>query len=139
MRNVMLIVSVAVLFSIAAAKFLFDLGASSHAHPGNQPWAQNSMQAVAWNGDKWTVWIREDVFEQRPQEARGRSAHANGSLAFIDWNGEPWQAKIKGDVFLLAHRGDWKSSSESATAIRYRDWDGEHQLRTVTQLQRGTK
>ena len=136
MRKVILAVFSAVLFAVIAAKLAFDLSDPSRAHPGNQPWAQNTMQSVAWNGGKWTVWIRDGVFEQRPQDERRWSGHANSSLAFIDWDGEPWQAKIEGDAFLLAHRGDWKRSVGPAQAIRYRDWDGEYRLRTIAQLQR---
>ena len=124
------------LATIVAAKLLYEATAHKGAQPDNQPWAQNSMQFVSWNGEKWTAWIRDDAFEQRPQNAALWSGHANASLAFIDWEREPWQVKIDGDSFLVAHRGEWKGTIERVTAIRYRDWEGENRLRTLTQLKR---
>jgi hypothetical protein len=94
------------------------------------------MEFVAWNGEKWTAWIRDGAFEQRPSNEGQWSRHANASLAFIDWEGRPWQSKIDGDTLLLAYRGDWKGPTERVTAIRYRDWNGENQLRTPAQLRR---
>ena len=126
----------AVLVTIAAAKMMYEATAYTGAEPANQPWAQNSMEFVAWNGEKWTAWIRDDAFEQRPKNKGRWSTHANVSLAFIDWERKPWQVKIDGDAFLIAHRGDWKGSTERVSAIRYRDWKGENQLRTLNQLKR---
>lgn len=126
----------AVLVTIAAAKMMYEATAYTGAEPANQPWAQNSMEFVAWNGEKWTAWIRDDAFEQRPKNKGRWSTHANVSLAFIDWERKPWQVKVDGDAFLLAHRGDWKGSIERVSAIRYRDWKGENQLRTLNQLKR---
>ncbi len=136
MIKVVLGLSLAVLATIVAAKLTFDATIDTGAGPANQPWAQNSMEFVSWNGEKWTAWIRDDAFEQRPQNEGQWSGHANASLAFIDWEGRPWQAKIDMDTFLLAHRGDWKGAAERVTAIRYRDWKGENQLRTPAQLRR---
>ncbi len=136
MIKVVLAVAAAVLATIVAAKVMYEATAYAGAEPDNQPWAQTSMEFVAWNGEKWTAWIRDDVFEQRPQNDGPWSGHANASLAFIDWELKPWQVKIDGDAFLLAHRGDWKGVPERASAIRYRDWEGENQLRTLTQLKR---
>ena len=127
---------VAVLAIILAAKLAFDATSHKEAEPANQPWAQNTMEFVAWNGEKWTSWIHDGTFEQRPQNNAQWSSHANTSLAFIDWDGKPWQAKMDGDTLVLAHRGDWKGATKRVDAIRYRDWKGENQLRTLTQLKR---
>ena len=126
----------AVLAAIVGAKLAYEITVHTGAEPDNRPWAQNSMEFVAWNGEKWTAWIRDDAFEQRPQNETRWSGHTNTSLAFIDWERKPWQVKIDGDAFLLAKRGDWKGSTERVTAIRYRDWEGDNQLRTLMQLTR---
>ncbi len=136
MIKVVLGVVAAVLATIVAAKLAFDATAYTGAGPVHQPWAQNTMEFVAWNGEKWTAWIRDDNFEQRPQNEAKWHDHANISLAFIGWEYKPWQAKIDGDGFLLAHRGDWNGSTKRVSAIRYRDWKGENQLRTLAQLKR---
>ena len=136
MIKVILGLVAAVLVTIVAAKLMYEATAYAGAEPANQPWAQNSMEFVAWNGEKWTAWILDDAFEHRPKNKGRWSTHANVSLAFIDWERKPWQVKIDGDAFLLAHRGDWKGSTERVSAIRYRDWKGENQLRTLTQLKR---
>ena len=136
MIKVILGLVAAVLVTIVAAKLMYEATAYAGAEPANQPWAQNSMEFVAWNGEKWTAWIRDDAFEQRPQNDGRWSTHANVSLAFIDWERKPWQVKVDGDAFLIAHRGDWKGSTERVSAIRYRDWKGENQLRTLNQLKR---
>jgi hypothetical protein len=127
---------VAVLATAFAARLAVDAAVHTEAGPANEPWAQNRMELVAWNGEKWTAWVRDDVFEQRPQNEGRWSRHSNASLAFVDWEGQPWQAKIDGDAFLLAPRGEWNGSVERSTAIRYVDWNGQRQLRTVAQLQR---
>lgn len=132
---------VAVLFAAMAAavlgaKLLYEATARSEIAPAEQPWAQNRMEFVAWNGSRWTAWIRDDKFELQPQTPGKWQRHANATLAFIDWEGEPWQAKIERDEFLLAHRGNWRGQTERARALRYRNWQGEQQLRTVTQLRR---
>jgi hypothetical protein len=119
-----------------AAKLAFNATTYTEAEPASRPWAQDTMEFVAWNGEKWTAWIRDDAFEQRPQNEVKWSRHSNPSLAFIDWEGREWQAKIDGDEFLLAHRGNWKGAIEHVTALRYRDWEGERRLRTVAQLKR---
>ena len=136
MSKVVLGLVLAIVATIVAAKFAYEGTAFTGTSPTHQPWAQNSMEFVAWNGEKWTAWIRDEAFEQRPQDVQKWSPHANISLAFIDWKGSPWQAKIDGEEILLAHRGDWNDVSERGTAIRYRDWKGENQLRTLAQLKR---
>ncbi|WP_428102258.1 hypothetical protein [Candidatus Rariloculus sp.] len=127
----------AVALTIAGARFAFIESTETGAGPVNEPWAQNRMEYVAWNGAQWSAWIHGDAFELRPVDDSNWHRHANPSIAFIDWEGETWQAKIEGDEFLLAHRGDWSTHAETATAIRYRDWMGRNQLRTVAQLRRG--
>jgi len=136
MIKVVLGLLAAALVTVVAAKVAFEVTTYTGAEPANRPWAQSTMQFVAWNGEKWTAWIRDGAFEQRPQNEVQWSRHANPSLAFIDWEGRSWQAKIDGDALLLAYRGDWKGAAKRATAIRYRDWKGENQLRTLAQLQR---
>ncbi len=136
MIKVVLGLLAAVFAVIVAAKVAFEVTIYAGAEPANQPWAQSTMQFVAWNGEKWTAWIRDDAFEQRPQNDVQWSRHANTSLAFVDWEGRPWQAKIDGDALLLAERGDWKGPTERKSAIRYRDWKGKNQLRTLAQLKR---
>ena len=136
MIKVVLGLSAAVLVTILAAKLAYNATAYNGTEPANQPWALNTMEFVAWNGEKWTAWIRDNTFEQRPQNDVRWSSHANASLAFIDWEGRPWQAKIDGNGLLLAHRGDWQGSIERKTAIQYRDWKGKNQLRTLAQLKR---
>ena len=136
MVRVVLSLLASVLAVVVAAKLVFDATTYTGAEPANEPWAQNTMEFEAWNGEKWTAWIHDGAFELLPQDKVKWARHANVSLAFVDWGGETWQAKIDGDEYLLAHRGDWKGSTERATAIRYRDWQGEDQLRTVAQLKR---
>ena len=136
MVKIVLLLLAAVLATIGAAKLTFEANSDKGSDPGNQPWAQNRMEFIAWNNEKWTAWIYDDVFQQLPQNTTSWSRHANVSIAFIDWEGKTWQAKIDGEVFLLAYRGDWKGSVEPATAIRYRDWNGNKMLRTVVQLRR---
>jgi len=126
----------ALLVTIVAAKLVFEVTSYASDEPVNQPWAQNAMEFVAWNNEKWTAWIRDDAFEQLPQHKGKWSRHSNPSIAFIGWEGKPWQAKVDGEAFLLAHRGDWKGTAVRAIAIRYRDWEGNNQLRTVAQLRR---
>ena len=126
----------AVLATVVAAKLVYDATAYTSAAPINRPWAQTSMEFVAWNGTQWTAWVRDGVFVQRPQGDGRWSAHSNVSLAVVDWEGKPWQAKMDEDAFLLAHRGEWAGSVERRSAIRYRDWNGTNQLRTLIQLRR---
>jgi len=127
---------VLLLTPILAAKLVYNVTSYTNAEPVNQPWAQNSMQFVTWNGEKWTGWIRADLFEHRPENTAKWGQHATGSVAFLDWEETPWQAKIEGEEFLLAHHGDWQGHTERAKAIQYRDWEGNNQLRTVAQLRR---
>ncbi len=136
MIKVVLGLSAAVLVTILVAKLVYNVTAYNGTEPANQPWALNTMEFVAWTGEKWTAWIRDNTFEQRPQNDVRWSSHANASLAFIDWEGKPWQVKIDSDTLVLALRGDWKGSTQRVTAIRYRDWKGVNQLRTLTQLKR---
>ena len=131
-----LVAAVVVLFPVIAAKLMYDATTYTGMEPVNRPWAQNSMEFVAWNGEKWTAWIHNDIFAQRPQNVEKWHEHTNTSLAFVDWENQPWQAKIDGDGFVLAQRGDWKGETLRVRAIRYRDWKGKNQLRTLAQLNR---
>jgi len=125
-----------VLVVILAAKITYNLNTDYGDEPANIAWAQNEMQFVAWNNEKWTAWIHNGAFELAPQNTDTWSRHSNISLAFTDWQGESWQAKIDGETFLLALRGDWQGTVEQVDAIRFRDWSGNNQLRTVAELQR---
>lgn len=136
MAKVVSIVLAAVLGTIIAARVAFNLSTASEISSAHEPWAQNKMEFLTWNGEAWTAWIREDGFELRPQNQGKWSRHSNRSLAFVDWEGHAWQAKIDGEMFLLADQGDWSGTAKSVTAIRYRDWNGEDALRTVVQLRR---
>lgn len=126
----------AVLAAIFAARVLFNATVETNTEPIPQPWAQHAMEFVAWNGERWTAWIRDEKFELVPREEGKWQRHTNVSLAFIDWHGQPWQVKVDGERFLLARRGDWKGRVETVSALRYRDWRGHSQLRTVAQLRR---
>ena len=136
MAKVVLGLLAAFLVTILAARLAFYATIDTDSALANQPWAQDRMEFVTWNGERWTAWIRDGAFEHVPQNSSRWSRHSNSSLAFIDWEGEAWQAKISGEDFLLAHRGDWQEPTERAAAIRYRDWAGRHQLRSLAQLRR---
>ena len=136
MAKVLLGLFVAFLVTILAARAAFYASIPSDEVLAGEPCAQNKMEFVSWNGERWTAWVRDGVFEQEPQNSARWSRHSNGSLAFVDWDGEAWQAKVSGEGFLSAQRGDWQGPTESATAIRYRDWAGKHRVRTLAQLNR---
>lgn len=136
MAKVFLLLLAAVLAVIAAAHLTFNHITSTDGTAVHQPWAQDRMEFLAWNNEKWTAWVRDGSFELRPQNLKKWSRHSNASLAFVDWEGLEWQAKIDGDMLLLAQGGDWNAPSQRAAAIRYLDWTGGKQLRTVAQLQR---
>jgi hypothetical protein len=135
MKKALAVLIAATVAAILAARLLYaaTTGVDTASTP-LQPWAQDSMQYVAWDDERWTAWIRDNKFELTPR-AEGRwQHHVNTSLAFTDWEGKPWQAKIEGQQFVLAYRGDWKGRIERSGALRYRDWRGHHQVRTVAQL-----
>ncbi len=134
MAKVVLSLLGAFLATIVASGLAYRATASTGSAPAIQPWAQNKMEFVSWNDERWTAWIHDGAFEQLPQNKKKWSRHSNTSLAFTNWDGKMWQAKIDGEEFLLAYRGDWNGPIERATAIRYRDWAGEHKVRTVAQL-----
>jgi hypothetical protein len=136
MAKVVLGLLAAFLATVLAARVSFFVSTSPDDAIADEPWSQNEMEFVAWNGERWTVWIRDGAFEHTPENPDRWSRHSNSSLAFIGWEGEAWQAKIDGEEFVLAHHGDWQHATERATAIRYRDWTGKHQLRSLTQLSR---
>jgi hypothetical protein len=136
MTRAIAVLLAAVLVAVLASRLLYDATTGVDTASASQPWAQNSMQFVAWDDERWTAWIREDRFELTPRAEGKWQRHVNASLAFTDWEGKPWQAKIEGQQFLLAYRGDWKGRVERVSALRYRDWRGYQQLRTVAQLRR---
>jgi hypothetical protein len=136
MAKVFLGLLAAFLVTILAARTALYASINPDDVLGGEPWAQNKMEFVSWNGERWTAWVRDGAFEHVPQNSARWSRHSNGSLAFVDWEGEAWQAKISGEGFLLAHHGDWQGPTENATAIRYRDWAGKHRVRSLTQLNR---
>jgi hypothetical protein len=136
MYKVVLCFFAALLTTVCAANIAFQMTADTGSEPANQPWAQNSMEFVAWNDIQWTAWIRDGQFELLPQEKHPWSRHANTSLAYVDWEGNPWQAKVDGEFFLLASRGNWQGPIKRATAIRYRNWQGNNAMRTAAQLTR---
>ena len=136
MTKVVLVLAAAMIATIMAANLAYDATANVGSEPVNEPWAQEKMEFIAWNGEKWTAWILGGGFEQIPENTAKWSRHFNPSLAFIDWDGEMWQAKIEGDEFLLAYRGDWSETVERTGAIQFRDWKDKNQQRTVAQLRR---
>ncbi len=136
MAKVVLGLLAAFLATVLAARVAFFVSTDPDDPLADEPWSQNEMEFVSWNGERWTAWVRDGAFEHTPQNSDRWSRHSNSSLAFIGWEGEAWQAKIDGEEFLLAHHGDWQQPTERATAIRYRDWTGRHQLRSLMQLRR---
>lgn len=127
---------VAVLLVITAAKFAASVSSAPAEAALNEAWAQNKMEFVAWNNNKWSAWIHADEFAKVPQNTADWSRHSNASLAYINWEGESWQAKIDGDMFLLAYQGNWQGPIDRSDAIRFRDWSGNNRIRTVTELRR---
>lgn len=136
MRLIILGLLVAFVAAAAAARLTFEVTTDGRAGPVDEPWAQDRMEFVAWNGEKWTAWIREGEFELVPEDTENWSRHSNDTLAFVGWNGEHWQARVDDEAFELAHRGNWQGDTQRAQAIRYRDWSGRNRLRTVDQLAR---
>ncbi len=136
MMKIVLGILLAVVATVGAAKLTYEVISYTGAEPINEPWQQDSMEFVTWNGERWTAWVRGESFELRPVNSNKWSPHANSTLAFIDWEGEPWQAKIEGDDLLLAHRGDWGGSIQRVNSIRYRNWEGNYELRSLNQLRR---
>ncbi|MCH7980321.1 MAG: hypothetical protein IID59_02365 [Proteobacteria bacterium] len=127
---------VAVLLVIAAARFTYNVSVEPEYAQLNEAWAQNKMEFVAWNNEKWSAWIHANEFAKIPQNTADWSRHSNASLAYINWEGESWQAKIDGDLFLLAYQGNWQGPVDQSEAIRFRDWSGNNRIRTVTELRR---
>ncbi|MDE0754829.1 MAG: hypothetical protein OSB26_09270 [Woeseiaceae bacterium] len=136
MNKVVLALVTAVLLAIAAAKFAYHVKVDYGIESGNEPWANSKMEFVSWNNQKWTTWIRDDLFEQTPLNTSNWSRHSNATIAFTNWDGEPWQARVDGDAFLLAHRGDWEGPLERSEGIRYQDWSGDKQIRTIANIRR---
>lgn len=135
-RTLLVSISAAFLLAIIAAQYAYRESSHPGDHAVAEAWAQNRMEFVAWNNDKWTAWIHDGKFEHAPQISGTWHRHSKASIAFTGWDGDAWQAKIEGDTFLLAHQGNWQDKVESASAIRYRDWSGNNQIRTVADLNR---
>lgn len=125
-----------VFVAIVTARFAFNVKTDIGDEPVQEAWAQNKIEFVTWNNEKWTAWIHDGAFELIPQDLNNWSRHANSSIAFTNWNGESWQARVDGDSFLLAAEGNWEGETERAQAIQYLDWNGNNQFRTVADLQR---
>mgnify|MGYP001300762921 CR=1 FL=1 len=136
MKKVWAALVVAFLVVIAAARFAYTVSSDTGNGPIQQAWAQNRIEFVAWNNNKWTTWIHDGEFELAPEDNDNWSRHANDSIAFFDWQGAPWQAKIDGDAFVLAPQGNWEGEIVRTEAIRYRDWSGNNQLRTIADINR---
>jgi len=126
----------AMIIAIAAARVAYNVSSDTGEPPVQEAWAQDRIEFVTWNDEKWTAWVHDGAFELIPENSRSWSRHANPSIAFTDWQGESWQAKIDGNTFLLAEQGNWQGEVDRAHTIRYRDWNGNNQLRTVADLQR---
>ncbi len=126
----------AFLVAIAAAQVAYRINTDPGDAPAQEAWSQDRMEFVAWNDDRWTAWVRGELFEKVPQNTRRWSRHANASIAYYNWDGEAWQAKIDGEEFLLARQGNWDDEIIRTPAIRYRDWAGNEQIRTVADLRR---
>ncbi len=136
MTKVWVALLAAVFIVIAAAKIAYSISVDPGNEPVQEAWAQNKIEFLAWNNEKWTAWIHDGEFELVPEDKQNWSRHSNPSIAFSDWHGESWQAKIDGDEFLLAADGNWTGEVERADAIRYQDWSGNKQIRTVAELER---
>ena len=136
MKKVGAVLFVAFLVVIAAARFAYTVSSDTGSGAVQQAWAQNRIEFVTWNNNKWTTWIHDGAFELSPEDSDNWSRHANDSIAFFDWQGASWQAKIDGDVFLLAPQGNWEGEIVRTQAIRYRDWSGNNQLRTIADINR---
>lgn len=136
MARVLFGLTAVVFAAIVAARFAYSVSTDIGDEPVQVPWAQNKIEFVAWNKEKWTAWIHDESFELVPQDLSNWHRHSSGSIAFTNWEGESWQAKIDGGSFLLASEGNWQGETEQAQAIQYLDWSGNNQLRTVAELQR---
>jgi hypothetical protein len=136
MQRALLGIAAAFLVAIASAQYAYRTSSDPGDEPVNAAWAQNKMEFVAWNNERWTAWIHDGAFEQAPQDTDDWSRHSKASIAFTAWDGSAHQARIEGDMFLIAHQGNWDSTIDRVDAIRYRDWSGNKQIRTVAELNR---
>lgn len=126
----------AFLAAIAAAQFAYQATEKENGAHGNEAWAQDRMEFVSWNNERWTAWVHDDAFEKLPADDAKWHRHANRFIAYVDWDGEEYQARVAADGFLLARHGDWDGDVEISDAIRYRDWTGTKQIRTIAELRR---
>jgi hypothetical protein len=122
--------------TIVGAKFASEASNVAEVQGTTAPWAQDRMEFVAWNGQRWTAWWLDDRFELTPQTEGKWHRHANTSIAYIGWDGAQWQARVDGDEFLVAYKGEWHGHVETVNSLRYLDWSGERRIRTVSQLTR---
>lgn len=122
--------------AIGGAKFAFESTSAADVQAAADPWAQDKMEFIAWNGQPWTGWIRDGNFELVPENEGTWHRHSNTTIAYIGWDAEQWQARVDGDQFVIAHRGEWHGHTEAVEALRYRDWGGVNSVRTVAQLTR---
>jgi len=72
----------AVLVVIAAARFAYSVSTDPGEEPVNEAWAQDKMEFVTWNSEKWSAWVHAGAFRQVPQNTDAWSRHSNASLAF---------------------------------------------------------
>ena len=127
---------VAFALSVMGARLAFEASGPDEASSTAAPWAQNKMEFIAWNGQRWTAWLRDGNFELTPENEGNWHRHANSSIAYIGWGGEPIQARLHGEQFQIAHRGEWHAAVEEVEAIHYIDWSGVRRVRSVEQLTR---
>ena len=128
--------AIAFALTVGGARLAYEASSAGARPAATAPWAQDRMEFVAWNGQRWTGWVRDGQFELTPLNEGKWHRHSNSTIAYIGWDGDLWQARVDGDVFRVAHRGEWHGQVETSDALRYRDWSGNHRIRTVTQLQR---
>ena len=105
MAKVVLGLLAAFLATVLAARVSFFVSTSPDDAIADEPWSQNEMEFVAWNGERWTAWIRDGAFEHTPENPDRWSRHSNSSLAFIGWEGEAEKERghcLRTDEILVA-------------------------------------
>jgi len=128
--------AVAFAATVGGARLAFEASSHAQSPTATAPWAQDRMEFVAWNGQRWTAWVHDGRFELTPQSEGTWHRHSNTTIAYIGWDGELWQARVDDGRFRVARRGEWGDHSETIDSLRYRDWSGNRKVRTVTQLTR---
>ena len=122
--------------TVGGARLAYEASRVADSPAATAPWAQDKMEFIAWNGQRWTGWVRDGRFELQPQTEGKWHRHSNSTIASVGWDGELWQARVDEDEFRIAHRGEWHGEIETSDSLRYRDWSGNHRIRTVAQLRR---